>query len=60
MSDREYCVLGTGFDRRPLLRQLGPGSREIWPLRFCTVQASSESAAKRIQVAWRKDQKADS
>ena len=52
----EFAVLGTSFDGKPLLRQQGGGPRPTFHLRFATVQAASESAAKRIQVAYRKAQ----
>ena len=53
----EYVHLGQSFDDKPLLRQLGKGERRVFPLRFVTVQAASERAAKRIQVDYRKGAK---
>lgn len=54
----EYAHIGRAWDGRPLLRQQGSGPRRTFVLRFVHVQAASEHIAKRIQVAFRADQKA--
>lgn len=53
----EYSSLGRGWDGKPLLRQQGPKKMVRFYLRFVTVDAASESAAKKIQSAWREAQK---
>lgn len=49
----EFANIGTSFDGKPLLLQIGNGRRTDYPLRFATVRAESERAARRIQVQWR-------
>ena len=51
----EYSNLGPGWDGKIILRQAGDGHRQRLHLRFVTVDASSETAAKKIQAAWRSE-----
>jgi hypothetical protein len=56
VSAPNYANLGSGFDGKPVLRQTGHGPRQLYPLRFASVWAASESAAKLIQTHWRSQQ----
>ena len=51
----EYSNLGPGWDGKIILRQAGDGHRRRFHLRFLTVDASSETAAKKFQAAWRSE-----
>jgi len=57
----EYHFIGMQPKDRgglPMLHQLGPGKLTHYVLRFVTVNATSLSAAKKIQIDYRKKQRA--